>query len=59
MKIRQLTELCAKKDAQVKKVLEEMKFFKLELINREENYNKTFSRSPTVGVMNVSVPLND
>ena len=26
-----------------------MKYYKLELINREENYNKTFNRRPTVG----------
>ena len=25
-----------------------MKYYKLELINREENYNKTFNRHPTV-----------
>lgn len=30
-----------------------MKFFKLELLNREENYNKMFNRQPTVGVMQV------
>ncbi len=29
-----------------------MKFFKLELINRENNYNKVFNANPNVGVMN-------
>lgn len=29
-----------------------MKFYKLELINREENYNKVFGNFPNVGVMN-------
>lgn len=29
-----------------------MKFFKLELINRENNYNKVFNANPNVGIMN-------
>lgn len=29
-----------------------MKFYKLELINREENYNKMFGSMPNVGVLN-------
>jgi len=29
-----------------------MKFFKLELINRENNYNKMFNANPNVGIMN-------
>lgn len=35
-------------------------YFKLELINREECYNKIFARSPNVGVMQaikVSPPM--
>lgn len=36
-----------------KKALEDLKFYKLELINREENFNKTFGRTPNVGVMQV------
>jgi len=31
-----------------KKAIEDMKYFRLELINREESYNKTFGRSPQV-----------
>ncbi len=30
-----------------------MKFFRLELINRENNYNRMFNANPHVGVMNV------
>ena len=30
-----------------------MKFFKLELINRENSYNRMFNANPNVGVMNV------
>ena len=29
-----------------------MKFYKLELVNREESFNKVFSRQPNVGVLN-------
>ena len=29
-----------------------MKFYKLELINREESYNKMFGANPNVGVLN-------
>ena len=31
---------------------EEKKFFQLELVNRETNFNKVFSASPNVGVLN-------
>lgn len=30
-----------------------MKFFKLELINRDNNYNKMFNVNPTIGTLNV------
>lgn len=30
-----------------------MAFFKRELLNREENYNKKFNANPVVGVMQV------
>merc|ERR1712187_725587 len=40
------------KDALVKKLLDEMQFYKLELVNREQNYNKVFGAAPTVGIMN-------
>lgn len=29
-----------------------MKFYKLELINREDSYNKMFGSNPNVGVLN-------
>ncbi|CAE7482712.1 LEUA [Symbiodinium sp. CCMP2456] len=40
------------KSAQVKKLLDDMQFYKLELVNREQNYNKVFGAAPTVGIMN-------
>lgn len=45
-----------KMEALVKQTQEEMKYFKLELLNREENFNKTFGRSPNTGVMQIVQP---
>ena len=52
-RIRQLEAEMVNKNKEIKRVREEMKYFKLELLNREENFNKTFSRTPNVGVMQV------
>jgi len=41
------------KEAELFKALENLKVFKLELINREESYNKMFNTNPLVGVFNV------
>lgn len=49
--IRQLQEEILQKDGLLKKAAEDMKFYKLELINREENFNKMFGTNPMVGVM--------
>ena len=53
--IRQMQEDIAQKDNLLKKAAEDMKFYKLELINREESYNKMFGANPNVGLLN---PLN-
>eukprot|EP01105_Mastigella_eilhardi_P011233 TRINITY_DN2599_c0_g1_i2.p3 TRINITY_DN2599_c0_g1~~TRINITY_DN2599_c0_g1_i2.p3 ORF type:complete len:292 (+),score=133.93 TRINITY_DN2599_c0_g1_i2:1393-2268(+) len=45
-KIARLEKELAGKDADMKKVKEEAMVFKLELLNREQNYNKTFASSP-------------
>ena len=52
-----------KKDAEIKSVREEMRYFKLELLNREENFNSKFSKGNlgggggmNVGVMQVIKP---
>jgi hypothetical protein len=55
-RIMELEQICRENEETIKQQAEEMKFFKLELINREENFNKMFSRSPTVGVMQVIKP---
>jgi hypothetical protein len=36
-------------------VQDEKRFYQLELVNRETNFNKMFSTAPNVGVLN---PLN-
>ncbi len=46
------------KDAEVRRVREEMQYFKLELVNRENNFNKVFARSPNVGLMNPLQPAS-
>lgn len=40
------------KDNLLKKAAEDMKFYKLELINREQSYNQMFGTNPNVGVIN-------
>ncbi|KAL3912478.1 MAG: hypothetical protein SGPRY_008326 [Prymnesium sp.] len=40
------------KDELVRRTYEEMKYFKLELKNREENFNKNFANHPRVGTIN-------
>jgi chromosome segregation ATPase len=47
-KINQLLKEAKEKDEALLKAYNDMKFYKLELVNREENYNKTFGRTPTV-----------
>jgi hypothetical protein len=49
--IRQLQEEILKKDNELKKAAEDMKFYKLELINREKSYNEMFGAQPIVGNM--------
>uniref|UniRef100_F6S598 Family with sequence similarity 184 member A n=1 Tax=Callithrix jacchus TaxID=9483 RepID=F6S598_CALJA len=53
--IQMITELKAmltERDQIIKKLIEDNKFYQLELVNRETNYNKMFNSSPTVGVIN-------
>lgn len=55
-KIRHLEEEMVDKDKLVKKTMEEMIYFKRELLNREENFNKRFNQNVNVGVMQVLKP---
>ena len=40
------------KEEELKKANENLKWFKLEIVNREGNYNKLFNANPNVGVLN-------
>ncbi|DAZ98963.1 TPA: hypothetical protein N0F65_000495 [Lagenidium giganteum] len=55
-RIADLERLVLEKEALVRQTLDEMAFFKRELLNREEMYNKTFARTPNVGVLQVLKP---
>ena len=46
----------ATKDELVTKIKEEMMYFKREMINREENFNQKFGRSPMVSIVQVTKP---
>ncbi|XP_068263647.1 protein FAM184A isoform X1 [Nyctibius grandis] len=50
--ISELKDLIAERDQLIKKLIEDKKFYQLELVNRETNYNKRFNASPNVGVIN-------
>ena len=50
--VKQLQEEILQKEAQIKKAAEDMKFYKLELINREQSYNAMFGTNPRIGLVN-------
>ena len=50
--IKQLQDDILNKEQAIKKAAEDMKFYKLELINREHSYNTMFGTNPNVGVIN-------
>ncbi|XXQ38375.1 Protein FAM184A/B N-terminal domain-containing protein [Plasmodiophora brassicae] len=52
-RIQELEKLSAHQQEVVDQVMSDMKLFKLELANREKNYNERFGANPRVGVMQV------
>lgn len=46
-----LEEQIVQKDAFIKKQEDDMKFYKLELINREQSYNQMFGTNPMLGAV--------
>ncbi|XP_046877089.1 protein FAM184A isoform X4 [Hypomesus transpacificus] len=52
--IAELKEMVAERESLVKKLViqDDKKFYQLELVNRETNFNKVFNTSPNVGVIN-------
>lgn len=53
--IRNLRQTLKDKEETFKKLEDEKKYFKMELVNRETNFNKVFNNLPNIGVIN---PLN-
>ena len=50
--IQKLQDEVLAKEADLKKAAEDMKFYKLELINREHTCNNMFGNNPSVGLIN-------
>ncbi|XP_012692211.1 protein FAM184A isoform X2 [Clupea harengus] len=50
--IAELKQMVAEREALVKKLVDDKKFYQLELVNRETGFNKVFNASPNVGVIN-------
>uniref|UniRef100_UPI00398E6A66 protein FAM184A n=1 Tax=Pristiophorus japonicus TaxID=55135 RepID=UPI00398E6A66 len=50
--IAELKEMITERDQLMKKLIDDKKFYQLELVNRETNFNKVFNASPNVGVIN-------
>uniref|UniRef100_H2SZC2 Family with sequence similarity 184 member A n=2 Tax=Takifugu rubripes TaxID=31033 RepID=H2SZC2_TAKRU len=50
--IAELKDMVSERETLVKKLVDDKKFYQLELVNRESNFNKVFNASPNVGVIN-------
>lgn len=50
--IAELKDMVTEREALVKKLVDDKKFYQLELVNRETGFNKVFNTSPNVGVIN-------
>ncbi|XP_030644009.1 protein FAM184A [Chanos chanos] len=50
--IAELKEMVAERESLVKKLVDDKKFYQLELVNRDSGFNKVFNTSPNVGVIN-------
>ncbi|KAK2843074.1 hypothetical protein Q7C36_011289 [Tachysurus vachellii] len=51
-RIADLREMVAERESLVKKLVDDKKFYQLELVNRDTSFNKVFNTSPNVGVIN-------
>ncbi|KAK1875231.1 Protein FAM184A, partial [Dissostichus eleginoides] len=50
--IAELKDMVSERESLVKKLVDDKKYYQLELVNRETNFNKVFNASPNVGVIN-------
>uniref|UniRef100_A0A8C5A881 Family with sequence similarity 184 member Ab n=1 Tax=Gadus morhua TaxID=8049 RepID=A0A8C5A881_GADMO len=55
--IAELKDMVTEREALVKK-LDDKKFYQLELVNRETNFNKVFNANPNVGVINPLIKVS-
>lgn len=55
--VQQLQDEVLQKEAAIKKAAEDMRFYKLELINREQSYNAMFGQQPQVGLIQPAMPV--
>uniref|UniRef100_A0A3P8S8A2 Family with sequence similarity 184 member Aa n=1 Tax=Amphiprion percula TaxID=161767 RepID=A0A3P8S8A2_AMPPE len=57
--IAELREMVTEREALVKKLVDDKKFYQLELVNRETGFNKVFNSSANVGVINPLIKVSD
>uniref|UniRef100_A0A4W5MGY1 Family with sequence similarity 184 member Aa n=1 Tax=Hucho hucho TaxID=62062 RepID=A0A4W5MGY1_9TELE len=55
--IAELKDMVTEREALVKKLVDDKKFYQLELVNRETGFNKVFNTSPNVGVINPLIKI--
>ena len=51
-RLKELTQKLFERELECERANEEKKHYRLELVNREENFNKVFNASPNVGFIN-------
>uniref|UniRef100_A0A3B3WCN8 Protein FAM184A/B N-terminal domain-containing protein n=1 Tax=Poecilia mexicana TaxID=48701 RepID=A0A3B3WCN8_9TELE len=56
--IAELREMVTEREALVKKLVDDKKFYQLELVNRETGFNKVFNSSANVGVINPLIKVS-
>uniref|UniRef100_A0A8C4ZYT6 Family with sequence similarity 184 member Ab n=1 Tax=Gadus morhua TaxID=8049 RepID=A0A8C4ZYT6_GADMO len=56
--IAELKDMVTEREALVKKLVDDKKFYQLELVNRETNFNKVFNANPNVGVINPLIKVS-
>ncbi|XP_056005748.1 protein FAM184A-like [Ostrea edulis] len=50
--IQQLRDAIAERESRMKQLIDEKRYYQLELVNRETNFNKVFNNNTNVGVIN-------
>lgn len=50
--IKKLQRIVTIKNSEISNIKHQSEFFRLELVNREQNFNKMFKKLPQIGVLN-------